>query len=454
MPFLQSRIVGVGPPGAPPLGVRARVLGSSGRPSAAAPRRTPRSVAGTTSGSPSARIATYCAVHGPMPGSAVQPPRRSPPGRRRRRGRARRRRPPAPAPGSSPAARPASRTPRPAASSNLAGSGRSGDDGVPPSSGPVSQTWRSQAGEHGPRAERPRPAGRRSPGPPSRSRPPRAGTRTPGSWRPAGASAGSAASMASTATGSASRSSSRRQRATAGARSRTSASRSVAATCPAAGVSADRAGAVRQPQTAVVRPVADLLDARQRPAREELEQRARRAAAAGTASRSVIVPARGRPRSAARPAAQLRRALGRTPRGRVSLNCRTLPNPAANAISARPSSVVSIRIRAVCARCARASASGPAPTSARQHPVQVPLGVAEPGGQPGHAVPVDHAVGDQPHRAADHVGADVPLRRAGRGVRPAAQAGPEARRAGRRPRTERTGRSPASGVIAGQDGRQ
>lgn len=48
----------------------------------------------------------------------------------------------------------------------------------------------------------------------------------------------------------------------------------------------------------------------------------------------------------------------------VSLNCRTLPNPAAKATSASLRSVVSASRRAVCARWARASASGPAPSSA------------------------------------------------------------------------------------------
>jgi hypothetical protein len=48
----------------------------------------------------------------------------------------------------------------------------------------------------------------------------------------------------------------------------------------------------------------------------------------------------------------------------VSLNCLTLENPDANAISAIESVVVSISTRAVCARCARAIAIGPAPTSA------------------------------------------------------------------------------------------
>ena len=48
---------------------------------------------------------------------------------------------------------------------------------------------------------------------------------------------------------------------------------------------------------------------------------------------------------------------------RVSLNCRTLANPAAKAMSAKVRSVVSMSTRAVCARRDLASASGPAPYS-------------------------------------------------------------------------------------------
>ncbi len=61
-----------------------------------------------------------------------------------------------------------------------------------------------------------------------------------------------------------------------------------------------------------------------------------------------------------------------------------------------------------------------------QQAVQLPLGVAEPAGQAGHAVAVDDAVADQPQRPAGDVGAQVPVRRAGGGVRPAPLAGPEA----------------------------
>ena len=48
----------------------------------------------------------------------------------------------------------------------------------------------------------------------------------------------------------------------------------------------------------------------------------------------------------------------------VSLNWRTEANPAANATSVSGSAVVSTSTRAACARCVRASASAPAPSSA------------------------------------------------------------------------------------------
>ena len=42
--------------------------------------------------------------------------------------------------------------------------------------------------------------------------------------------------------------------------------------------------------------------------------------------------------------------------------------------------------------------------------VQVPRAVVEPSGQPGNTFPVDDAVGDEPHGAADEIGSLVPLR--------------------------------------------
>ena len=64
--------------------------------------------------------------------------------------------------------------------------------------------------------------------------------------------------------------------------------------------------------------------------------------------------------------ARWRRAVGvRSHTARtVSLNWRMLEKPAANATSLNGNSVVSMSTRAVCVRCALASASGSAPTSA------------------------------------------------------------------------------------------
>ena len=56
--------------------------------------------------------------------------------------------------------------------------------------------------------------------------------------------------------------------------------------------------------------------------------------------------------------------------------------------------------------------------------------VAEPRGQAGDTLSVDHAVGDEAHGPRDQVGPRVPLRGAGGGIRPAALAGPEARELG------------------------
>ena len=85
-------------------------------------------------------------------------------------------------------------------------------------------------------------------------------------------------------------------------------------------------------------------------------------------------------------------------------------------------------MRAVCARWARASASGPAPDHGHELAVHVALGVAEPRGETADALAIDDAVGDQAHRAPDEVGAQVPLGRARRRVRAAALAGAKAGR--------------------------
>ena len=97
---------------------------------------------------------------------------------------------------------------------------------------------------------------------------------------------------------------------------------------------------------------------------------------------------------------------------------RTRPRPSGSA-------VVSISTRAVWARWALASASGPAPSSARSWRSTCRAAVAEPGGEPRHALAVDDAVRDEPHGPGDGVRAGVPLRGAGAGVGPAPLAGPE-----------------------------
>ena len=121
----------------------------------------------------------------------------------------------------------------------------------------------------------------------------------------------------------------------------------------------------------------------------------------------------------------------------VSLNCRMLAKPAANATSAKGIAVVSISTRAVWARWARARDCAPAPTSASQQPVQLALAVAEPGGQAADAVAVDGAVGDQPHRARRRCrsGRSTPAsrvrRRAGSACRPGSRPAGRPRRSGR-----------------------
>ena len=195
----------------------------------------------------------------------------------------------------------------------------------------------------------------------------------------------------------------------------------------------------------------DALDAGNR-ARARKSSSASASSGARNGSRSEIVPAadavdvRGASRRA-----RTRSSLGviaKTARI-VSLNWRMLAKPAANAI------------------CANGSVGrldqhprGLRPLGAGQRDrtgadlgdelaVQVPLAVAEPAGEPGDALAVDDAVGDQPHRATDEVGPLVPLRRPGRRVGPAPLAGPEPGRLGGRGGRRRTARSRASASAPG-----
>ena len=287
------------------------------------------------------------------------------------------------------------------------------------------------------------------------------GTRRPGAAATDGASVGSSPSAASTATGSASRSSSRRTRRTAGPRSRQSASRRSTRTfgrparpCRRREQDGD-AVAVREVECAVERLAVPGLDARHGARGEERHERRSASNGSRTARSSSTAPA---PRAGTRPAAA-RRADGVAPNTRrtVSLNWRTLPNPAAKAMDVKSMSVVSMRMRAVWARWALAMASGPAPSSSVRSRVEVALAVGEPAGQAADALAVDDAVDDEAHRPGDDVAADVPLRRAGRGVGAAALAGAVAALlGGRRGREEldvarlgRHGRAARPAVHAG-----
>ena len=172
------------------------------------------------------------------------------------------------------------------------------------------------------------------------------------------------------ATGSASRSSSRRHRCTAVCRSASAASRSVHDTAPVERWQRDDARAVGQAKRAAV---TSRRPTTRRPARRErrgTRTASRDRTARATGRRTVIEPDVGSlsRRAAARrgPPATLRAQsvgdVANTSRT-VSLNWRTLAKPAANATSVIGIVVVSISSRAVCARCARAMASGPAPSS-------------------------------------------------------------------------------------------
>ena len=87
----------------------------------------------------------------------------------------------------------------------------------------------------------------------------------------------------------------------------------------------------------------------------------------------------------------------------VSLNWRMLPNPAAKATSASGGAVVARSDPRGLRPVARASASGPAPSSARSSRVRCRGRVPEAGGQAVDALALDDAVGDEPHGARGEV---------------------------------------------------
>ena len=205
-----------------PSGSR-RWTGSSGRPSATAPRRIPRSVGMNASGSRNARMATYSAVHGPIPGSATRERRSSV--------------------GSAPASMTTSPASTASASATRARRRPAGMENAPGSrsarstrAAGVGKRWVTAptgAGRRSPAARTSRPATVRAPGTETccpmtartaSSKPSAApGTRRPGSRRTRSPISGSSHRASKMATGSASRSSSWRHRATAVCRSRRSA---------------------------------------------------------------------------------------------------------------------------------------------------------------------------------------------------------------------------------------
>ena len=111
-----------------------------------------------------------------------------------------------------------------------------------------------------------------------------------------------------------------------------------------------------------------------------------------------------------------------------------------------------MRIRAACARWARAESRRSRTDLGDQQAVEVAWAVPETAGESGHAAAVDHAVGDEAHGPSDHLPAGVPLRGAGGGVGPAPLAPETAVCAAAAVGKKRT--LPRLGVRAGQLGRQ
>ncbi len=107
----------------------------------------------------------------------------------------------------------------------------------------------------------------------------------------------------------------------------------------------------------------------------------------------------------------------------VSLHWRTLEKPAAKATCAMGSAG-----RLEQDAC-RLSPLGPGDRQrsgahlGRDDTVQLANAVAQAAGESLHPLTVDRSISDESHGAGDHVGPHIPLRRAGGGVGPAAQAG-------------------------------
>ena len=137
----------------------------------------------------------------------------------------------------------------------------------------------------------------------------------------------------------------------------------LARTTRVAGRERDHGGPVLERERAAIGGALDLLDARDRARRQERRAASRRRTARGRAAAARSRPAPPRRGGSGEHASAAPSACGRRSPRTVSLNCRTLPKPAPTATCANGSSVDSISVRADCARCALASATGPAPSS-------------------------------------------------------------------------------------------
>ncbi len=177
-----------------------------------------------------------------------------------------------------------------------------------------------------------------------------------------------------------------------------------------------RAETVRQAQHPSVRPAVDALDTRDQAAAEELEQavcverlphrEAERDAAGGRAAAAAAHLGR-------RQGVDMTHRVVELPdRGETGRE-RDVGHRHVGGLDEDPRGV-----RAVAA----CQGQGTGAELLRQHARHMPVAVAKPARQPFDTLTLDDSVGDQPHRAPDRIGSDIPLRRSGRRVGPAAPA--------------------------------
>ena len=93
----------------------------------------------------------------------------------------------------------------------------------------------------------------------------------------------------------------------------------------------------------------------------------------------------------------------------VSLNWRMLANPAANATSVNGSVGGLDQDAGGVGPAGPRQGEGPGTDRRREEAIEVPLADGHAPGEAADALAVDEAVGDQLHRPADEVAADVPL---------------------------------------------